>query len=168
MRCQWKPISLNANAQAFSCAIFAGTLPIALLMRRWCQMTEKDIQSAIMKAVSTCGAVVFRNNVGRAPLGDFNRLPNGDYIVRHGRVTDFGVCNPGGSDLIGWRTITLTEDMINQKIAVFLALEVKTKTGSIRPEQKIFINNVRTAGGLSGVVRSVDEAVGICNPLGGI
>jgi hypothetical protein len=55
--------------------------------------------------------------------------------------------------------------MVGKRLALFLALEVKTATGPIMPEQKTFIENVRKAGGLAGVVRSVDEAVAVCNPL---
>lgn len=128
-------------------------------------MSEKDIQSAIMKAVSQCGAVIFRNNQGTGVTGQIVGKQGSNFVVANARVTKFGVCNPGGSDLIGWRSVKITPEMVGQTVAIFLALEVKTPSGKPMIEQANFIHAVRTAGGLAGVVRSVDEAVGICNPL---
>ncbi len=62
---------------------------------------------------------------------------------------DYGIQNPGGSDLIGWVR------------GRWLAIEVKTATGRVSPEQKTFINLVRTPGGLAGVARSVKDAIEI-------
>jgi hypothetical protein len=42
----------------------------------------------------------------------------------------------GSADLIGYRTITITPDMVGQQVAVFTSIEVKTPTGRIRPEQQ--------------------------------
>lgn len=128
-------------------------------------MSEKAVQTNIMLSVSRSGATIFRNNQGRGVLGQIQKLPNGDFIVKNARVVDFGVCNPGGSDLIGWRTITITPDMVGKQAALFLALEVKTDTGKATKDQVNFIEAVRRAGGLAGVVRTADEAIGVCNPL---
>ena len=73
----------------------------------------------------------------------------------------FGVGNPGGSDLIGYRKVTVTPEMVGQDVAVFAAVEVKTARGRVRPEQQQFIDHIRNAGGIAGIARSVDEARGI-------
>jgi hypothetical protein len=126
-------------------------------------MSEKNIQSLIMAANV---ATMFRNNQGRGVLGEIRKIPNtGDFIVKHGRIVDFGVCNPGGSDLIGWKSVTITPDMVGKKLAVFTGLEVKTSTGRPTKEQVNFIQAVRSAGGFAGIVRSVDDAVAVCNPI---
>ena len=70
----------------------------------------------------------------------------------------FGVGSPGGSDLIGYRKVTVTEEMVGQEIAQFAAVEVKTPKGRVKAEQQQFINHVLSAGGVAGVARSVDEA----------
>ena len=70
----------------------------------------------------------------------------------------FGVGSPGGSDLIGYRRVRVTEEMVGQEIAQFAAVEVKTPRGRVRPEQQQFINHVLSAGGVAGIARSVDEA----------
>ena len=54
----------------------------------------------------------------------------------------------GGADIIG-----VAPD------GRFLAVEVKTETGRIRPEQEVFLQVVRKAGGIAGVARSVEEAL---------
>ena len=70
----------------------------------------------------------------------------------------FGVGSPGGSDLIGYRKVTVTPEMVGQEIAQFAAVEVKTPRGRVRPEQQQFIDHVLSAGGIAGIARSVAEA----------
>lgn len=108
-------------------------------------MKENPIQKRILLACSRGNTRLWRNNVGC--LQD-----------RNGQWVRFGVANPGGSDLIGFTTITITEDMVGKKVAVFSAVEVKAKTGRIRKEQQAFIDNVKLRGGIAGVARSEEEA----------
>ena len=68
---------------------------------------------------------------------------------------------PGSSDLIGWRTVTITPEMVGQQVAVFTSIEVKTPTGRIRPEQQQWLDAVQAAGGIAGVARSVEDALRI-------
>jgi len=88
---------------------------------------------------------LFRNNTGT--LRDIN-----------GRPVSFGLCK-GSADLIGWRSVTITPEMVGQQIAVFTSIEVKAATGRIRPEQQQWLNAVQAAGGIAGVARSVGEAM---------
>jgi hypothetical protein len=60
--------------------------------------------------------------------------------------------------LIGWRTITITPEMVGQQLAVFTSIEVKTPTGRIRPEQQAWLDTVQTAGGIAGIARSIRDA----------
>ena len=92
---------------------------------------------------------IFRNNTGR--------LQNSS-----GEWVDYGLVQ-GSSDLIGWTTVTVTPDMVGRKLALFTAIEVKTKTGRVSESQTNFINRVREAGGLAGVARSVEDARKILN-----
>lgn len=82
------------------------------------------------------------------------RLPD----PRTGRWIEFGVGGKGAGDLIGWRTITVTPEMVGQQVAQFVSLEVKTPTGRLRPEQEQWMKVVRGAGGIAGVARSVEDA----------
>jgi hypothetical protein len=115
-------------------------------------MNEMNRLRAIMLGLSTPGVRLFRNNCGALKDAE-------------GRLIRYGVANPGGSDLIGWRSITVTPDMIGQKLAVFLAIEVKGEKCKATDHQRNFSARVRADGGLAGVARTVDDALGIIKPL---
>jgi hypothetical protein len=78
-------------------------------------------------------------------------------------MVQFGLCK-GSADLIGWRTVTITPDMVGQQMAIFASIEVKTPTGKLRPEQKQWLTVVQASGGIAGVARSVEDAVAILSP----
>jgi hypothetical protein len=113
---------------------------------------ETDLQQRIRLALGTHPLLrIFRNNSGSLP------------DPRTGRYVQFGVASPGGSDLIGWRTVTITPDMVGRQLAVFTAIEVKTSTGRATPAQRNFIHAVHQAGGFSGIARSVADALKIAS-----
>mgnify|MGYP006273510687 CR=1 FL=1 len=85
------------------------------------------------------------------------RNNTGTLYDRQGRPVTFGLAK-GSADLIGWTTRTITPDMVGQTVAVFTSLEVKTPTGRVSPEQRQWLEAVQAAGGVAGVVRSVEEA----------
>jgi len=64
---------------------------------------------------------------------------------------------PGSGDLIGWRTVTITPDMVGKPIAQFLSIEVKTTTGKVRPDQSNWLKQVNISGGLAIIARSVSD-----------
>jgi hypothetical protein len=107
-------------------------------------MSEQRIQQEIRIACSNGDTRLFRNNTGT--LKDAN-----------GRPVQFGLCK-GSADLIGWRTVTITPDMVGTQVAVFASIEVKTATGRLRPEQQQWLDAVQSAGGIAGVARSVSDA----------
>lgn len=111
-------------------------------------MKETNIQAVIMLALSEMGILIFRNNVGALP-------------DRNGRIVRYGVCNPGGSDLIGATPVTITQDMVGSTVAVFTAIECKTALGQPTDAQLRFIDAVRRAGGRAGIARSAADAVQI-------
>jgi hypothetical protein len=106
--------------------------------------SEQTIQQEIRIACSNGDTRLFRNNTGT--LKDQN-----------GRPVQFGLCK-GSADLIGWKRVTVTEDMVGSTVAVFLSIEVKTATGRLRPEQRQWLDAVQSAGGIAGVARSVEDA----------
>jgi len=120
------------------------------------EMSEHSIQNEIRLGISG-KATMFRNNVGTAWIGDATKLKDGSVLIRNPRVFHAGLCE-GSSDLIGWRSLTITPEMVGERIAVFAALEVKSKTGRATAGQKNFCNRVIEAGGLAGIVRSLDDA----------
>ena len=104
---------------------------------------EAYVQNKIRLAVGSGSVRLFRNNTGAL-------------LDMQGRLVKFGLCK-GSSDLIGFRSITITPDMVGQKIAVFSAIEVKDK-GKATVEQKNFINIINNAGGYAGVAKNVNDA----------
>ncbi len=107
---------------------------------------ERRIQSDIQLAAGSGPARLWRNNTGA--LRD-----------ARGQLVRYGLC-PGSSDLIGYRSVVITEDMVGQRLAVFAAVEVKDR-GRATEQQEAFINLIQQAGGLAGVARSVPEALSI-------
>jgi hypothetical protein len=110
-------------------------------------VTEQQIQQHIRLTCSSGSTRLFRNNTGT--LRD-----------QHGRPVSFGLCK-GSADLIGWRTVTITPEMVGQQVAVFTSIEVKAASGRLRPEQRQWLDAVQAAGGIGGVARSVADAVAI-------
>ena len=115
---------------------------------------ETDLLRAIMLAHGVGNTRLFRNNRGAWRDAD-------------GRWVTYGVA-PGGSDLIGWHSVCVTPQMVGRVVGLFTALEIKTPEGHTPPKrreaQRRFIAAVNDAGGLAGMVRSVEEAGAI---LGG-
>lgn len=108
-------------------------------------MSETTILQRIRLAASKLpGVRLFRNNVGSLQAKD-------------GRFVQFGL-HPGSADLIGWRTVTITPDMVGKQVAVFASVEVKTENGRVKPEQQNWLDQVEKAGGLAVVARSPEEA----------
>lgn len=116
---------------------------------------ETDLQQRIRLAVGTRTDLrLFRNQVGQLP------------DPRTGRPVQFGLAR-GSADLIGWRTVVVTPEMVGQRIAVFTSIEVKTATGRLTPAQNAWLGAVRSAGGIAGVARSVSDSLHIVEtPLG--
>jgi len=114
---------------------------------------ETTLQQQIRLAIGTSPEIrIFRNQVGSLP------------DPRTGRLVTFGLVR-GSADLIGWRTVTITQAMVGTRIAVFTSIEVKTPTGRIRPEQQAWLDAVTQAGGLAGIARSVTDAQALLSNL---
>ncbi|MHB1266419.1 MAG: VRR-NUC domain-containing protein [Acidithiobacillus ferriphilus] len=106
-------------------------------------MRERDIQDRI-RALGHGDLRLFRNNVGSAQTAD-------------GRFIRFGLA-PGSPDLIGWKRITITPDMVGKTVAVTVGIEVKGASGRPAVDQMRFIAHMQDFGCLAGIARSVEEA----------
>lgn len=114
---------------------------------------ETDLQQRIRLALGTHPELrIFRNQVGSLP------------DPRTGRLVQFGLAR-GSADLIGWRTLVITPEMVGQRVAVFTSLEIKTPTGRLAPAQRHWLHAVEGAGGIAGVARSVGDALQIVSGL---
>lgn len=113
-------------------------------------MSEQDLINKIQILFSKAGHRIFRQNVGTGWAGKHQRIRQGIYI-NNPRPLRAGLCT-GSSDLIGWRTITITPEMVGTTIAQFTAIEVKYGKTKTTPEQLDFIAAVKLAGGYADIV----------------
>lgn len=92
---------------------------------------------------------LFRINAGMAWVGKTTRRRDG--IVTIHNAFPFHGAPVGWPDLAGWKTVTITPDMVGKKIAVFQGKEVKA-TGKLSREQELFGKVLKGMGGLFEVV----------------
>ena len=126
-------------------------------------MTESALLARIRLAVGRLAhARLFRNQVGEAWIGDVARrdAASGTVTLLKARRVPFGLA-PGSADLVGWTTVTITPDMVGQRVAVFTSAEVKAEKGRVRLDQENWRRVVAEAGGRAGIVRSVEGAVAL-------
>lgn len=111
------------------------------------KQAETGVWKMARLLLSPFGFKLFRNQRYRGP------------IVRNGKITeswaDCGLVD-GASDLIGWRSIIITADMVGKRIAQFCAFETKVK-GKPSPDQSTFLAAVERDGGVAEVVYSEDD-----------
>ena len=127
-------------------------------------MSEMAVLRQVLDACGRGEVRLFRQNVGRGWVGNSTPFRSrqtitvgpGDVLVRNARPLIAGLC-PGSSDLIGWRTVEITPEMVGQRVAVFAALEVKDR-GKLTTEQANFLRVLGEAGGIAAEVRSVEDA----------
>ena len=113
---------------------------------------ETNIQQRIRLALGTDPNVrLFRNQVGQLP------------DPRTGRPVQFGLAK-GSADLVGFKTVTITSDMVGQSFAQFVSIEVKTPNGRLTTSQQSWLNTLKTAGAIAGVARSPEDAIRIISP----
>jgi hypothetical protein len=124
-------------------------------------MSEHITQQQILLAHGSGSVRLWRNNVGTGWAGQATKvtagnrqaiaagLRPGDVVIRQGRPLHAGLC-VGSSDLIGYRVV--------DRVAQFVALEVKSATGRPTAQQTQFIDHINAVGGCAGIVRSVEDA----------
>lgn len=108
--------------------------------------TEKEsvVLAKILRECSGGAVRLFRNQVGRYKIGE--------------RWINYGLV-AGSSDIIGFKSVVVTPDMIGKKIAVLVAIECKREGENCKPHQQQFIDFIQASGGLAGVARSAEDAV---------
>lgn len=104
---------------------------------------ETPILRRVWKAAARRGITLFRNNVGLAIYPDGSRV-------------QYGLC-PGSADLVGWRTVVITPDMVGTGIAQFVAIEIKTPTGRPTADQRNWLARAQQAGALAFIARKEED-----------
>jgi len=120
-------------------------------------MDQRDRLNLLLKRASQLGARVFRNNVGLGWIGRVERIANSsDIIIRKARPLHAGLCK-GSSDIVGWRPITITREMVGMRFAQFVAIEDKSKNDVLTKEQAQFLSVIERDGGIAIKAYSVDD-----------
>lgn len=87
----------------------------------------------------------------------------------HARFIKFGLLTPsakngkthGGTlDLVGWRSVEITPDMVGKRIAQYCEFDAKTPGyNQLSDDQKNRVDQIRMAGGVSGIFRRGPEGI---------
>ncbi len=124
-------------------------------------MNESPLTERILPRLNRGAIRMFRNNVGVAWQGTVKKLGFRKLLIINASAIRFGLC-PGSSDLIGWKSITITPEMVGKKVAVFTAVEMKRDEKAIRKEKQInFIEQVNKAGGIGMIIDSEEGVEGL-------
>jgi hypothetical protein len=80
--------------------------------------------------------------------------------LRRAAFRVFGL-GTGTLDLVGWRPLVITADMVGRTIAQYVEVDAKTQGAArLRPEQKNRVRVIREAGGFAGIAMRVEGAPG--------
>lgn len=131
-------------------------------------MKESRIWRQIRDKLSTGSVRLFRNEVGHAVVIRHRDnhvrqaimqacIATADRMGGSAARISYGL-GKGTGDLIGFRRITVTPEMVGRPLAVFTSVECKTDTGTVRSEQQAWLEFVNACGGIAIIARSVDEA----------
>jgi hypothetical protein len=120
---------------------------------------ETNLSNSIRLALGSVPTVrLFRNNVAMAWAGSkVIHNSNGSITIFNPRPIHAGLTK-GSADLIGWRTMPVTREMVGGTLAVFTSIEVKKPGGRVTDEQQIWHDQVERCGGIAGICRSVADA----------
>lgn len=107
----------------------------------------KNIDNSVQKFTR-----LFRNNTAVGVAYDFNKKK----LILPIRIIRAGLTK-GSSDLIGWESVIVTQEMVGKRVAIFKAVESKSEKGKLRKEQEKFLNIVKKFGGIVEVNKPEKE-----------
>ena len=113
-------------------------------------MKESNIQAEILLALSANDCLVWRVETAGAWVGQMIHQERGMVTLANARMIHAGLC-VGGADLIG----------IHKPTGRMIAIEVKSARGRASPEQLNFIAAIKAANGITGIAKSVEDALSL-------
>lgn len=120
-------------------------------------MSEKEVENAIrLHWTQKNKGRLFRNVSSSAWVGRVLRPRPGEVTLINPRQIKCGLVK-GAADLIGWTEAVIKPEDVGKKMAVFTAIEAKSRTGRLSPQQKRFLDVVNSAGGIGMVLREGDD-----------
>ena len=122
-------------------------------------MNEADFMKKMLLESNDADCVLYRNNTGVGWAGKFMGHDGaGNTILKNARPLHAGLCT-GSSDAIGWADVIVSPEMVGRSLAVFLAVEAKSRRGATSADQIRFLHNVNRAGGIGIVLRDGESIV---------
>lgn len=115
-------------------------------------MTERDLINRARLHATQNGGLLFRNSVGQAWQGKIVSQSPGRIVLTNYRRVIYGL-HKGSADLIGLQPVIVTPEMIGDELAVFWAVEIKTKNDRLKPEQKRWLQEMKRRGAIVQIMR---------------
>jgi len=133
---------------------------------------ESNVITIVQIQASAKGWRLFRNSVGMAWQGriteeqtikDRSGVPLHVIEIAGARRVAYGLAK-GSSDLIGWRPVVITPDMVGQTLAQFVSIECKTSAyKNTTDDQDNWLDQVAQSGGFAAVAReNKEKSIEIC------
>lgn len=114
---------------------------------------EKAVEQEILLEGSKEDFILYRNNVGMAYTGVLSKDKKS--LLRP-RPIKFGL-KKGSGDYIGYKKITITEDMVGKELAVFVSVEAKSKTGRGGSDQLNWRDSINYHNGMACICKSASD-----------
>lgn len=112
--------------------------------RKGGRQAETGFVHGLLKLLNSLqGVCVSRNNIGQ-------------YKSQAGHWVRYGLFNPGGPDLFGWRSVVITEAMVGKKMAQAVGIECKQGDGKLSDAQSTVLRRLVDDGGLAFEARLED------------
>lgn len=121
-------------------------------------VTEGPFLRQLLLRLTAAGYRLFRNQVGLGWFGEFVGKQGDLTLLRNARQYRCGL-TVGASDLIGWKAVKITPDMVGSRLAVFVAIEAKTGKVRVTPDQARFLAAVQESGGEGRVERDSSSSM---------
>ena len=119
--------------------------------------TESDTQARILR-LGRGDVRLARVNAGKSWQGRASARPGGVWLEGGRPVMGAPVGTP---DVVGCVSVVVTPEMIGQRVAVAVGIEVKKPKGKTSPEQRAWLDMGAVLGVRCGVARSVADAEAI-------
>jgi hypothetical protein len=120
--------------------------------------SETDIQRRIQLALTSEFGRAWRNNVGAAWQGHDFEIRDGRLYSGVARRVTYGLA-PGSSDLIGLQSVLITPAMVDRRVAIFTAMEIKKPRGRLTDEQARYLDVITDLGGIACMARTPEQAL---------
>lgn len=125
---------------------------------------EGNIIKQVQIQATAKGWRLFRNSVGQGWQGKKASVigRDGEIVQLSGaRRVKFGLAL-GSSDLVGWRPVVITPDMVGKTVAQFVSVECKTREYSkTTPDQDNWLDQVAESGGAAYIARPDGDGISL-------